>query len=234
MDEPAQPEAALYVVATPIGNLADITERAAHALRHVDLIACEDTRTTGKLLAHLGSKQPTISYHEHNERDRAIELADKIASGQSVALVCDAGTPTLSDPGFRVVRECKRRGLPVIPLPGASALLAALSSSGLPTDAFFYAGFLPPKSAARRTFLERHRDFPHTIVLYESCHRIGKLMAEMRDILGPDRIVCIAREITKKFETIETACLKELADSPNRITNKGEFVVLIAASGFEL
>lgn len=234
MRESEQLEAALYVVATPIGNLGDLTGRAAAVLCAADLIACEDTRTTGKLLAHIGSQQPTISYHEHNERDRADELAEKIAGGQSVALVCDAGTPTLSDPGFRVVRECRRRGLPVIPLPGASALLAALASSGLPTDAFFYAGFLPPKSSARRTFLERHQDFPHTVVLYESCHRISKLMAEMLEILGPDRVVCVAREITKKFETIQTGPLKELAKEPKKMNTKGEFVVLIATNGFTL
>ncbi len=234
MEQPESLDPALYVVSTPIGNLGDITERAVEVLCAVDLIACEDTRTTGRLLAHIGSKQPAVSCHEHNERDRSLELADKVAAGQSVALVCDAGTPTLSDPGFRVVRECRRRGLRVVPVPGASALLAALATSGLPTDAFFYVGFLPPKSSARRNFLGKYADFPHTIVLYESCHRIEKLLAEMREILGDDRIACVAREVTKKFETIQTAPLKELADPSYRRHNKGEFVVLIAAIGFQL
>jgi len=233
-DEPDSLDAALYVVATPIGNLGDLTERAADMLRRADWIACEDTRTTGRLLAHIGSKQPTISYHEHNELARANELADKIEAGESIALVCDAGTPTLSDPGFRVVRECRRRGLPVIPAPGPSALLAALAASGLPTDAFFYVGFLPPKSAARRTFLEKHREFPHTIILYESCHRISKLLAEMLEILGPERVVCVAREITKKFETIQTASLNELAGKGGMVHNKGEFAVIISSSDFQL
>lgn len=225
---------ALYVVSTPIGNLGDITQRAIDVLRRVDLIACEDTRTSGRLLAHIGSDRPTVSYHEHNERVRAEELAQQIATGKSVAVISDAGTPTLSDPGFRVVRECQRRQLPIVPVPGASALLAALATSGLPTDAFFYAGFLPPKSAARRRFLEHHRDFPHTIILYESCHRIEKFLAEMLDVLGPERVVCIAREITKRFETIQTGSLYDLAGAPNKITSKGEFVVLIAANGFTL
>ncbi|WP_269540826.1 16S rRNA (cytidine(1402)-2'-O)-methyltransferase [Cerasicoccus fimbriatus] len=229
-----QLEPGLYVVSTPIGNLGDLSARAIRVLRLAALIACEDTRTTGRLLAHIESQQPTVSYHEHNELARATELADKIEAGQAIALVSDAGTPTLSDPGFRVVRECKRRGLPVIPVPGASALLASLAASGVPTDAFFYAGFLPPKSAARRTFLERHKDFPHTIILYESCHRIEKFIAEMADVLGPERVVCLARELTKKYETIRTAPLKELAAGGNSIKVKGEFVVLIATEGFTL
>ncbi|GHB95558.1 16S rRNA (cytidine(1402)-2'-O)-methyltransferase [Cerasicoccus arenae] len=227
-------ESALYVVSTPIGNLGDLSARAVDVLCRADVIACEDTRTTGRLLGHIGSKRPAISYHEHNELARATELADKITDGQSVALVSDAGTPTLSDPGFRVVRECRRRSLTVVPVPGASALLAALAASGLPTDAFFYAGFLPPKSAARRTFLERHRDFPHTLVVYESCHRITKFLAEMLDVLGPDRVICLSREITKKFESIQTAPLKDLASDPSKISIKGEFVVLIATEGFVL
>lgn len=230
--EPLEP--ALYVVSTPIGNLGDLSARAIQALKVASLIACEDTRTTGRLLAHIGSTQPTISYHEHNELARATELADKIEGGAAVALVSDAGTPTLSDPGFRVVRECRRRGLKVVPIPGASALLASLAASGLPTDAFFYAGFLPPKSAARRTFLERNKDFSHTIIVYESCHRIEKFIAEMHDILGPERVVCLARELTKRYETILTAPLKELVGNPTCLKVKGEFVVIIATEGYTL
>ncbi|MEO0795687.1 MAG: 16S rRNA (cytidine(1402)-2'-O)-methyltransferase [Verrucomicrobiota bacterium] len=229
-----QPEPGLYLVSTPIGNLGDISQRAIEILGSVDLIACEDTRTTGRLLKHIGSGRPTLSYHDHNERARATELADRIEAGESIAVVSDAGTPTLSDPGFRITRECHKRGLPVIPVPGASALLAAVAAAGLPTDAFFYTGFLPPKSAARRTFLGKYQDFPHTIVLYESCHRIEKFLAEMLDILGPDRVVCIAREITKRFESIRTKTLSELASEGLIGHSKGEFVILISPKGFTL
>jgi len=232
--EPATLDSALYVVATPIGNLGDLSERAQAILRSVDLIACEDTRTTGRLLSRVGSTQPTISYHDHNETERAEELAERIAGGESVAVVSDAGTPTLSDPGFRVVRACQKRRLRVVPVPGASALLAALSASGLPTDAFFYAGFLPPKSAARRRFLVEHRAFPHTIVVFESCHRIEKFLAEMVDLLGPDRVVCVARELTKRFETIRTGPLSVLANEAHTLKPKGEFVVIIAPETFTL
>src|SRR3954471_11115659 len=164
----------LYVVATPIGNLADLTERARAILGAVDVIASEDTRTTGALLTRLGLRKALVAYHEHNETAAAAQLADQIAAGKSVAVVSDAGTPGLSDPGFRVVRECRRRGLPVVPVPGPSALTTVLSASGLPTNGFLFVGFLPPKSAARIAFFNRYRDFEYTLVLYESCHRIDK------------------------------------------------------------
>ena len=224
----------LYVVATPIGNLADLTERARAILGAVDLIACEDTRTTGAMLARLGIRRELVAYHEHNEIEAAEKLAEFIALGKSVAVVSDAGTPGLSDPGFRLVRACRRRGLPVVPVPGPSALVAVLSAAGLPTNGFLFAGFLPPKSAARTAFLEKHRDFGYTIALYESCHRIDKFAAEIVTVLGPDRVICIAKEITKIHETFFIGLAADVQARLAQASLKGEFVVLIAPQGFVL
>ncbi|MBC2594305.1 16S rRNA (cytidine(1402)-2'-O)-methyltransferase [Ruficoccus amylovorans] len=231
---PATPEAALYVIGTPIGNLGDLSRRATELLCACDWIACEDTRKTGQLLARIGSTRPTLSCHEHNEQARASELADKVAAGQSVAVVSDAGTPAISDPGFRAVRECRRRGLPVVPVPGPSAVIAALSASGLPTNGFLYVGFLPPKSAARRRFLEEHKDFPYTLALYESSHRIDKFAAEMVDVLGPERVVCLAREVTKLHETFLVGGAESVAARLTGHNLKGEFTVLIAPRDYVL
>src|SRR5450432_1661600 len=191
----------LYVVATPIGNLSDLTERARAILGAVDLVACEDTRTTGALFSRLGLRRELVAYHEHNETEAAERLVERLTAGASIALVSDAGTPGLSDPGFRLVRACRRRGLPVVPVPGPSALLAVLSASGLPTNGFLFVGFLPPKSAARIAFFGQHRDFDYTLALYESCHRIDKAVEELVATLGPARVVCIAKEVTKLHET---------------------------------
>jgi len=224
----------LYIVATPIGNLNDISSRAVSLLSTSDLIACEDTRTSGILLAHLGLKKPTTSYHDHNEKEKALELAALLEKGKSISLISDAGTPAISDPGFRIVRECRRRNLPVVPVPGPSALIAALSASGLPTNGFFYAGFLPPKSAARRRFLEAHADFPYTICLFESSHRITKFLAETVEILGPDRCISVAKEITKRHETFLTGRAADVEKRLLAMSQKGEFVFLIAPKNFEL
>ena len=224
----------LYVVATPIGNLADLTDRARAILGGVDLVACEDTRTTGALLTRLGLRKDLVAYHEHNETEAAERLADQVTAGKSVAVVSDAGTPAISDPGFRIVRACRRRGLPVIPVPGPSALTAVLSASGLPTNGFFYAGFLPPKSAARTAFFERHRDFPYTIVLFESCHRIDKAVAEITTTLGSDRVICVAKEVTKLHEAFLTGPAAEVQARLARTSLKGEFVLLIAPGDFTL
>ncbi|MDR2980691.1 MAG: 16S rRNA (cytidine(1402)-2'-O)-methyltransferase [Puniceicoccales bacterium] len=224
----------LFVVATPIGNLGDISGRTKSILGDVNAIACEDTRTSGNLLRHLGIEKPLIAYHEHNEQALAPALADRIAAGESIALICDAGTPTLSDPGFRVVRECRRRGLSVSPVPGPCAFIAALSASGLPSNAFRYVGFLPPKSAARVRFLESIREATETVILYESCHRIDKFVAEINDVLGAARVICVARELTKLHETILTGAVAEVI--PKLVANslRGEFVVLIAPVDFQL
>src|SRR5580704_13466294 len=191
----------LYIVATPIGNLSDLSARARVLLGSVDMVACEDTRTTGSLLERLGIRKELVAYHEHNETEAAERLAGLVASGKSVALATDAGTPGLSDPGFRVVRACRRRGLPVIPVPGPVAFAAVLSASGLPTNGFFFVGFLPPKTSARRAFFERYREFAYTIVLYESCHRIAKAVDDLVAALGPERVVCLAKEVSKVHET---------------------------------
>jgi 16S rRNA (cytidine1402-2'-O)-methyltransferase len=222
----------LYVVATPIGNLADLTERAREILAKVDLIACEDTRTTSVLLRRFGLQKELVPYHEHNETEAAERLAEAIALGKSVAVVSDAGTPGLSDPGFRVVRACRRRNLPVVPVPGPSALLAVLSAAGLPTNGFLFVGFLPAKSAARIAFLQKYRDFDYTLALYESCHRIEKFVAEIVETLGPDRVICVAKEVTKLHETFLVGLAAEVQARLGKLSLKGEFVVLIAPKEF--
>jgi 16S rRNA (cytidine1402-2'-O)-methyltransferase len=224
----------LYVVATPIGNLADLTERARALLGTVDLVACEDTRTTGGLLTRLGLHREMRPYHEHNELEMAERLVEELAAGRSIALVSDAGTPALSDPGFRLVRACRRRGLPVVPVPGASALPAVLSAAGLPTNGFLFVGFLPPKTAARTSFLQKYQAFEYTLALYESCHRIDKLAEEILTVLGASRVICIAKEVTKLHETFLVGPASEVVARLGRISRKGEFVVLIAPAGFEL
>jgi len=186
----------LYLVATPIGNLDDITLRALRILREeVSLIACEDTRQTQKLLQHFQIRQPLVSYHEHNEARRSAEILAILERGESVALVSDAGTPLVSDPGYRVVTEAIQHGIPVVPIPGASAVLAALAASGLPVHEFRFAGFLPPKALARRKMLEGLADETMTVVVYESPHRILETLADMQEVL-PNASVVVAREVT--------------------------------------
>ncbi len=224
----------LYVVATPIGNLADLTERARAILSAVDVIACEDTRTTGAMLTRLGFHKTLVAYHDHNETEAADRLADQLAAGKSVALVSDAGTPAISDPGFRLVRACRRRNLPVIPVPGPSALIAVLSSSGLPTNGFLYVGFLPPKSAARVAFFDKYRDFDYTLALYESCHRIDKAVDEIVSTLGDARVICVAKEVTKLHETFLVGPAADVRARLAKLSLKGEFVLLIAPTTFTL
>ncbi len=189
----------LYIVATPIGNLEDITLRALRALRESDLIACEDTRHTRKLLDHAGISKPTVSYHEHNETARATELIAKLERGAKIALVSDAGTPLISDPGYRLVAAAIDAGISVVPIPGACAAIAALSGSGLPTDSFRFCGFLPPRSSPRRKFLEELAAESCTLIFYEAPHRILDALEDIEASMGPRRIV-VAREITKIHE----------------------------------
>ena len=224
----------LYVVATPIGNLADLTDRARAILGSVDLVACEDTRTTGAMLTRFGLRRELVSYHEHNELEAAERLTDLLAAGKSIAVVSDAGTPALSDPGFRLVRACRRRGLPVVPVPGPSALTAVLSASGLPTNGFLYVGFLPAKSAARIAFIEKYRDFDYTLALFESCHRIDKAVAEIVTTLGNARVICVAKEVTKLHETFLVGPAAEVQARLAKTSLKGEFVLLIAPADFVL
>ena len=224
----------LYVVATPIGNLADLTDRARAILGAVDLVACEDTRTTGGLLVRLGLRKDLVSYHEHNETEAAERLAEQLAAGKSVALVSDAGTPVLSDPGFRLVRACRRRGLPVVPVPGPSAIVAVLSASGLPTNGFLFVGFLPAKSAARIGFFEKYRAFDYTLALYESCHRIDKAVDEIVATLGDARVICVAKEVTKLHEAFLVGPAADVKARLAKASLKGEFVLLIAPADYVL
>ena len=224
----------LYVVATPIGNLSDLTDRARAILASADLLACEDTRTTGMLLGRLGISKELVPYHEHNELEAGERLADLVAAGKSVAIVSDAGTPGLSDPGFRLVRACRRRSLPVVPVPGPVAFAAVLSASGLPTNGVLFAGFLPPKTSARCAFYEKHRDFPYTIALYESCHRIQKAMDDVVATLGPGRVVCVAKEVTKLHESFWVGAAGDVRDRLAKASLKGEFTLLIAPADFTL
>ena len=224
----------LYVVATPIGNLADLSDRARAILESADIIACEDTRTTGGLMARLGRRGELVAYHEHNETDAAERLAGRILAGQSVALVSDAGTPGLSDPGFRLVRACRRRGLPVVPVPGPSAVAAVLSASGLPTNGFLFVGFLPPKTSARTAFFGKYGSFEFTLALYESCHRIAAAVDEIVRVLGEKRTICVAKEVTKLHETFIVGTAVEVRDRLAKTSIKGEFVLLIAPADFSL
>lgn len=201
----------LYIAATPIGNLEDVTYRVIRVLAEVSFIACEDTRHTRRLLDRYGlSQAQLVSFHEHNERDRTAELIAELQSGRSVALVSDAGTPLISDPGFRLVREARSAGIPVVPLPGPSAVMAALSASGQPTDAFYFGGFLPEKEQARREELLRHRDSPFTLVYFEAPHRLTKSLAAIGEMM-PARPVTVARELTKIHEEFAQGSGTELA-----------------------
>ncbi len=220
---------ALYVVATPIGNLLDITRRALDILKSVSLVAAEDTRHSRKLLAHYGIGTPLLALHEHNERAATAGLLRRLDAGEDIALVSDAGTPLISDPGFHLVRSAREAGLRVVPVPGPSALTAALSVAGMPTDRFIFEGFLPAKQAARRQRLLELQDATATLVFYESSHRILASLGDMQALFGANREATLARELTKTFETIRQASLAELvawveADSDQQ---KGEFVVLV-------
>lgn len=226
----------LTLVATPIGNLSDLSERSIECLRTANCIACEDTRVTGKLLSKLDVEKSgtLISYREENENYMAGELANRIAAGENIVLVSDAGMPAISDPGFRLVRECRRRGLLVTCAPGATACTTALAISGLPTDGFLFAGFLPPKRAARKRFFDKYQNFEYTIVLYESCHRIGKFLEDLVEVLGEQRCITVGRELTKLHETVIAGPAQEVRERVSKSSQKGEFVVCIAKDGYEL
>jgi 16S rRNA (cytidine1402-2'-O)-methyltransferase len=216
----------LYLVGTPIGNLEDITLRALRILKEVDLIACEDTRHTQKLLNHYDIHKSLVSYHEHNEMTRSSELLIQLEDGAKIALVSDAGMPLVSDPGYRLVTLCVRHKIPVVPVPGPSALLAALAASGLPNEEFLFVGFLPARSAERRRTLEHLRIEERTIILYEAPHRVAESIADALEILG-DRPGCLAREVTKLHEEFRRGKLSELAASLARVPARGEITLLI-------
>jgi len=217
----------LYLVATPIGNLEDITVRAARILREADVIACEDTRQSRKLLDHLGISKPLVSYHEHNEAARTAELIERLTAGETVAIISDAGTPLISDPGYRLVIAAIAAAIPVVPLPGPNAAVAALSASGLPTDAFRFCGFLPPKSTARRKIFESLRSEDCTLIFYETPHRILEALEDLEAVLGP-RPVVVARELTKVYEEFLRGAASEVRTAlAARPSVKGEITLLI-------
>jgi 16S rRNA (cytidine1402-2'-O)-methyltransferase len=227
---PAKPLApGLYIVATPIGNLGDITLRALRTLAAADLIACEDTRVTSVLTRHYGISGRLTAYHDHNAERQRPKLLAALAEGKTVALVSDAGTPLVSDPGYRLVVDAAAAGYPVVPIPGASAVLAALVGAGLPSDAFLFAGFLPPKETARRKRLAALGMVPATLVFFEAPQRVAPSLADMAAVLGTGRRAVVARELTKTFETIRRGSLGDLAAAlAGEPTPKGEIVVLIA------
>lgn len=223
------PYGTLFVVATPIGNLEDITLRSLSVLKGVDMIAAEDTRHSNKLLQHYGIDKPTISVHEHNEQQRAAQLVERLLQGQSIALISDAGTPLISDPGYSVVKAIADAGLQVVPVPGACAAIAALSVSGLATDRFQFEGFLPHKSGPRRERIACLAQTPRTLVFYEAPHRIVMLFEELNDLLGGGRQAVVARELTKTYETVKHGSIAEICDwlAADSNQQRGEFVVIV-------
>ncbi len=222
----------LFVVATPIGNLDDITRRAAKTLADVDVVVAEDTRHTRGLLEHLGITARMLALHDHNEETAAARVVESLEAGQDLALVSDAGTPLISDPGFGLVRACRQRGIRIVPIPGPCALTAALSVAGLPTDRFVFEGFPPRKPSARRSFFAGLSDEQATLVFYEAANRIGDSLEDMKAAFGDDRAAVLARELTKRFETIVSGSLAELAAGVAEDANqrRGEFVVLVAGA----
>ena len=219
----------LYIVATPIGNLQDITQRALDTFTQVDLIAAEDTRHSGLLLSHYGIKKPFFALHDHNEQEKAHILVEKLKQGSHIALISDAGTPLISDPGFHLVRQCREAGIRVVPLPGACAAITALCASGIASDRFCFEGFLPAKSKARKDKLENIAEEDRTLIFYESTHRILDTLEDMQSMLGEERYIVLAREITKTWETITGNTIKNLREwlleDPNR--TKGEMVLIV-------
>ena len=224
----------LFIVATPIGNLSDITERALQVLRQVALVAVEDTRHSARLLQAHGIATPMLAVHEFNERQRAEGLLDRVAAGENIALISDAGTPLISDPGYQLVRRAHQRGIAVVPVPGASAAIAALSAAGLPSDRFAFEGFLPSRRSARISALQKLQREPRTLIFYEAPHRILESLQDMVECFGESREVTLARELTKTHETIRQTTLGGLVDFVAGDANqqKGEIVVVVA--GYEL
>ena len=219
----------LYIVATPIGNLEDITLRAINTLKQVDLIAAEDTRHSGLLLQHLAIKAKLFALHDHNEQEKSQLLIEKLKSGLSIALISDAGTPLINDPGYHLVKACRENNINVVPIPGACAAIAALSASGLPSDKFSYEGFLPAKTKARQDYLTTLLDEPRTMIFYESTHRLLDTLHDMQTIWGSDKQIVLAKELTKTWETIVNfsilVLINWLQEDSNR--QKGEFVLIV-------
>lgn len=227
-------EGKLYIVGTPIGNLSDISERAAEALRECDIVACEDTRNASTILKKFGLQKPFFIYEDSRENRVAPLLLEKLKGGAKVALISDAGMPCISDPGFRIARMCRKENIDIVPVPGPTAFATALAASGLPTNGFLFAGFLPAKTSARTAFFEKYKDFEFTLCFYESTHRIEKFIDDALAVFGAGRAACVAKEITKVHERFFVGKLGELKEELSRSNTKGEFVVLIAPRDFEL
>ena len=221
----------LYLVPTPIGNMADLSRRAIEILETVEIVACEDTRHSGRLLKALGFNKRLISYHDLNERARAGQLLEMLRDGDSVAVISDAGSPGVSDPAYRIVRTAIDNNIPVVPIPGPTSIIPALTASGLPTDRFYFEGFLPHKSGARRTRLGKLADFEHTLIFFESPHRVVKSLEDMLGVFG-DRPACVARELTKLHEEFLRGSLSGIIDQIGDRNIRGEIVVVVAGRGF--
>lgn len=228
----SQSPGTLYVVATPIGNLGDLSRRAAETLAAVDAVAAEDTRRTAGLLSHLGIRKPLISFHDHNEAERIAELRGRLLGGESLALVSDAGTPLVSDPGYQLLRALRESEVPVVPIPGACSPIAALSVAGLPTDRFVFEGFPPARASARRERFASLATEPRTVVWLESSHRIAASLADMADAFGGERDASVARELTKLHESVYSGRLEELAEriASDPQARRGEFVIVVAGA----
>jgi len=224
----------LYVLATPIGNMGDLSQRAIQTLTDCDIVACEDTRVASKLMGKLNLHKEFILYSDIRENINAQYLLEKLQSGKSVVLISDAGTPCISDPGFRIVRLCRQHNIDVIPIPGACAFVAAMSASGLPSNAILFLGFLPPKTSARKACFQKYLDFEHTLIFYESVHRIDKFIDDACEIFGGDRVVCVAKELTKIYEKFFVGTLSDVKNQMKSVAIKGEFVVIIAPKDFLL
>ena len=222
----------LYLVATPIGNLQDLSPRVSEAIMNSDLVACEDTRISSKLLNYLGISKPLVSYREENEKTKSLELANEIKNGKIISLLSDAGYPCISDPGFRLVRECHKTNIKIVPIPGPNAALTALAASGLPTHQFIYLGFLPKKSAQVRKLLDKWKDFEGSLIVYESKYKIEKTLVAIEEVLGYDRFICLARELTKSHESIMSGSIKEVTQKQSKASGKGEFTLVIAPTGY--
>ena len=218
----------LYVVGTPIGNLGDISPRAIDILRHVDFVVCEDTRVTGSLLRRFEISKEMFVSEDSREKAVAPVILERLKSGLDAAVVSDAGTPCISDPGFRIVRACRLEGVPVVPIPGACAFVAALSASGLPSDSFLFAGFLQPKSSVRKNFFKSHADFPHTIIFYESPYRLVKTLTQFAECFGTERQASVSREISKVHEETVRGTLSDLVAHFTANEPRGEIVIVIA------
>ena len=223
-----------FLVATPIGNLSDLSARVCDVLENCDLIACEDTRVTKKLLDHLSLSKPLVSYREENEVKKTTELVDLLEQGKSIALVSDAGYPGISDPGFRLVRECRVREIPIVPIPGPNAAITVLAASGLPTHQFLFLGFLPKKSSGARKALEEWKDFGGSLILYESKYRIEKTLSLIEEVLGADRCLCLAREVTKLHESFLVGSVAEIIKRNRTSSSKGEFTLVVGPDGYVL